>query len=62
MGNVYVKMSEDEIRKIQEALIQNAQLDNSNLVCKLELLLTEMQPGTTLTLEAVQKPKKRQTG
>ena len=62
MGNVYVRLTECEIRKIQQALSAAPGMDASNLVSKMDLLITEMQPGTTLTLEAVQKPRKKRTG
>ena len=57
MGNVYVKLTETELRKIQAALAENPQLDTRNLVSKIDLLIDEMQPGTALTLEAIKRAK-----
>ena len=57
MSNVYVRLCEPELRKILESLSQNQQLETENLACKLELLLSEMQPGASLTLEAPAREK-----
>ena len=61
MSNVYVRLCEPELRKILEALTQNQQLETEDLICKIELLLSEMQPGTRLTLEAVAREKSCKT-
>lgn len=55
MNNVYVRLKECDLRKIQEALAVDEGLNTQNLIAKIELLLNEMQPGTCLTLEAVKK-------
>lgn len=57
VSNVYVRLCEPELRKILESLSQNQKLETENLACKLELLLSEMQPGTNLTLEALAREK-----
>lgn len=57
MSNVYVRLREPELRKILESLSQNQQLGTEDLASKIELLLSEMQPGTHLTLEALAREK-----
>ena len=57
MSNVYVRLCEPELHKILESLSQNRQLGTEDLICKIELLLSEMQPGTRLTLEALAREK-----
>jgi hypothetical protein len=57
MANVYVRLSEPEVQKILASLSQNQHPDAENLLCKIELLLLEMQPGTCLTPEAVAREK-----
>ncbi len=57
MKNVYVRLKECELRKIQKALGVDQRIDSQNLIAKIELILNEMQPGTCLTLEAVKKMK-----
>ena len=52
MSKVYVRLCEPELRKILESLDQSQQPGAKDLVCKIELLLTQMQPGSGLTLEA----------
>lgn len=56
-NNVYIRLTECDLQKIQEALAVDERIDSRDLVAKLELLMNEMQPGTCLTLEAVKKMK-----
>lgn len=58
MCNVYVRLTEADLSKIQQTLSHCKDLDSANLVAKIDLLIAEMQPGTTVTLEAVQRQKK----
>jgi len=55
MGNVYVRLTEMELQKIHQALSCCAELEAANLMSKIGLLVSQMQPGTTLTLEAIQR-------
>ena len=57
MNSVYVRLTERELEKIHEALSKYAEPDAENLMMKIRLLVSEMQPGTTLMLEAVKKEK-----
>ena len=62
MGSVYVRLTEKELEKIQEALSCFSELEARNLMLKIRLLVSEMQPGTTLMLEAVKRDKNCKVG
>lgn len=55
MGSVYVRLTEMELEKIHQALSRCVALETENLMSKIGLLVSQMQPGTTLTLEAIQR-------
>ena len=55
MSNVYVRLTEDDLARIHAALRENGKFSTEDLVSKMDVLMSEMQPGTTLTLEAVAK-------
>ena len=57
MGSVYVRLTEEDLGKIHQALSSSAELDAENLKSKIALLVSEMQPGTTLMLEAIQRDR-----
>lgn len=55
MSKVYVRLTEEELMKIQAALCENRKLGTENLIAKMDVLSSQMEPGTSLTLEAIAK-------
>lgn len=62
MGSVCVRLTELELGMIHQALSCHAELETENLMSKIRLLVSQMQPGTTLTLEAMQRHEKYKVG
>lgn len=55
MDNVYIRLSQKELERIQSALCEHRTPGTESLISKMDVLTSQMQPGTMLTLEAVAK-------